>query len=540
VTPPPVPPASPRRAPAAETLLFWGLLALYVVPLWAFPFFPTQDGPDHQAVSSILRWYGHPGAELLGRYYRLNHEALPNWFFFFLESRALAFVAIPLAEKILLTAYVLCFPLAVRYALRGIDRQASFLAVLAFPFVYNFMFHMGFFNFCFSLPVFFLAVGFWLRRPERMGAWPTAALALLVLWTYFCHPVTLVLTVAVLLTLAGWRVLLDGKAGWWAGIRRWLAAPLVACLPALLLMASFLGTRTGARIRMLPLWTKVKHLAGLYSLASLDRGSIALAALLALLFYLLALACLRQRGRRPLGVADGLLAAVAVLTVAYFAAPSDLAGGGFINHRLNLFPFLALILWFGSFDHPPRRRRTLQVAAALLAVGFLAVFVPVYARLNRGLAEIAGAGRLIPPGHTFVFLSYVPLDEERDLELGTFRTQPYLHAGGYLAARRPLVDLSLYEANENYFPIYFQPRLNPYRHLATQPLGIELDPPAVDLPGYRSRTGGTVDYVLLWGLRDSRWLEPRVQEVLTQLDAGYELIYRSPDELALLYRARKR
>ncbi len=316
--------------------------------------------------------------------------------------------------------------------------------------------------------------------------------------------------------------------------------PFAASLPALLLMASFLGSRTGARIRMLPMWTKLKQLAGLYSLASLSRGSIVLAALLAVLFYLLALACLRQRGRRPLGVADGLLAAVAVLALAYFAAPSDLAGGGFINHRLNLFPFLALILWFGSFDHPPRRRLAVQAAAALIAIGFLAAFVPVYARLNRGLAEIAGAGRLIPPGHTFVFLSYVPLDADRDLQLGTFRTQPYLHAGGYLAARRPLVDLSLYEANEDYFPIYFQPRLNPYRYLATQPLGIELDPPAVDLQGYPARTGGTVDYVLLWGLRDSRWLEPRVQEVLTQLDAGYELIHRSQGGLALLYRARKR
>lgn len=527
----------------AETLLFWGLVALHVAPLWAFRFFPSQDGPDHQAVSFILRLYGHPGAGVLGRYYLLNREALPNWFFFFLESRALSFVAIPLAEKILLTAYVLCFPLAVRYALRGIDRRASFLAVLAFPFVYNFMFHMGFFNFCFSLPVFFLVLGFWLRRPESMGAARTAALAALILWAYFCHPVTLVLTVAVLLSLAGWRVLLarkEGEEGWWAALRRWLAAPCVASLPALLLMASFLGPRTGARIQMLPMWTKLKHLAGLYSLASLDRASIALAALLALLFYFLALACLRQRGRRPLGVADGLLAAVAVLAVAYFAAPSDLAGGGFINHRLNLFPFLALILWFGSFDHPPRRRLGIQAAGALVAVGFLAAFVPVYARLDRGLAEISGTGRLIPPGHTFVFLSYVPLDEDRDLELGTFRTHPYLHAGGYLAARRPLVDLSLYEANENYFPIYFQPRLNPYRYLATQPLGIELDPPAVDLPGYRARTGGAVDYVLLWGLRDSRWLEPRVQEVLTQLDAGYELIHRSPDGLALLYRARER
>lgn len=520
-------PSTPSRL-RGEAVLFWSLLAVHLLLIWVFPFFPSQDGPDHQALSAILREYAKPDAGLLREYYQINREALPNWFVFFLMSKALAFVSVPVAEKLLLSAYVLLLPLAARYAARAIAPGSAFLSVLAFPFVYNFLFHMGFFNFCFSLPAFLFAVGFWLRRPEDPGPLRIAGLALLILWVYFCHPVTLVVALTALFTLAGWRVILDlrsGERSFWRSLLHWLAGPVLAGLPALILMISFLGRRTGAEIRMMGMLPKLRHLAGLYSLASLSRLTIALAILLALLFFVTALLCLRARRRAPgLNPADGLLLTVGVLTVAYFAAPSDLAGGGFINHRLNLFPFLVLILWFATFEHPTGRRRAIQIAAAAIAVGFLGAVVPVYARINDHLKEIVAAGERVEPDHTLLFLSYVPRYERDDPEMAVFRTRPYLHAGGYIAARRRLVDLSLYEANEDYFPIYYRPELNPFRHLATVYLGIETFPPRVDLPGYPRRTGGRVDYVMLWDLRPDDLRDPRVRAVMDQLAAGYREI----------------
>lgn len=538
-----------RIRPTGEAVLFWGLLALHLLLIWVFPFIPTQDGPGHQALAFLLRQYDHPDAGLLRQYYLPNREALPNWFVFFLMSRALGFVAVPMAEKLLLSAYVLLLPLAARYALRAIDRRAGFLAVLAFPFVFNFTFQMGFFNFCFSLAAFLFAIGYWLqhgglKHQERMGPWRTAALALLVLWVYFCHPVTLVVTVAALLTLAGWRALLDFRAapesrGRIGGIvLRRLLPPLLASLPALVLMASFLRARMGGRVLMLPLWVKVKHLAGLYSLASLAHATIFLAILLAILFYTLAGLCLRERWGRPLQPADGLLATAGVLALAFFAAPSDLSGGGFINHRLVLFPFLTLILWFGTCEHPRRRRLWIQAAAAGIALAFLGLFAWKYAEIDAGLAEIAAAGRRIEPDHTFLFLSYAHRGVDADGDPIAFRTWPFVHAGGYLAARRRLVDLSLYEANEDYFPLYYRPALSPYKHLAAEKLGIEADPPWVDLPGYPRRTGGSVDYVLLWGLGGERLGEPKVRAVLAQLAAAYEETYASPDGRVRLFRRR--
>jgi hypothetical protein len=535
------PSAAPRRRITGEGLLFGVLLILHVALIWAFRFIPTQDGPGHQALAFILRQYGRPDAGLLRQYYALNREALPNELIFFLMNRILRFLSVPVAEKVVLTVYAILLPVSVRYALRGTDRRSGFLAVLSFPFIYNYTLHMGFFNFCFSLPAFFFTVGYWLRHGERMTPLRTVALAILILWVYFCHPVTLVMTVAALLTLAGWRLLLDLRASpgtLWPGARRWLLAPVVAFLPAVILMAAFVGRRMGSKIDFLPLGVKIKHLAGLYSLASLSHWTPPLAAALALLFYAVAFLVLRQRGRRPPEARDGLLLVVLVFLAAYFLAPSEISGGGFVNHRLVLFPFLALILWLGAFDHSARRRLWIQIGAAGLAVLFLFVYARAYAAIDQHLAEIAEAGDHMEPDHTFLYLSYSNYGEQPNGRELAFRTEPFLHAGGYIGAKKRLVDLSLYEANEDYFPIYYRPELNPYVHLSVGLLGIEQEPPRAQILVYRQQTGGRVDYVLIWGLQLDRLGEPAVRKVLDQLAMEYDVVWRGREGGATLYRAR--
>jgi hypothetical protein len=81
--------------------------------------------------------------------------------------------------------------------------------------------------------------------------------------------------------------------------------------------------------------------------------------------------------------------------------------------------------------------------------------------------------------------------------------------------------------------------MNPYRNLSTPEGTIESAPPVVDLLGYPKRTGGKVDYVLLWGLRDGQRNEPRVRRVLDQLAAGYDLVYSEPEGRVWLYCVRR-
>src|SRR6185503_13283426 len=143
---------SPRRAVNAtarlELLVLALVIAAQLLPLVLLPYVPTQDGPSHQALAYALRVYDRPEGAPLRQYLVPNDEALPNWFVFFLQARVLAFVSVAAAEKILIAAYVVLLPLGLRYALRSIEPSAGFLAALGLPFTFNFLFGMGFLNFC--------------------------------------------------------------------------------------------------------------------------------------------------------------------------------------------------------------------------------------------------------------------------------------------------------------------------------------------------------------------------------------------------------
>ena len=139
---------------------------------------------------------------------------------------------------------------------------------------------------------------------------------------------------------------------------------------------------------------------------------------------------------------DGLLLAVAVLAVTFFAAPSNLSGGGFVNHRLVLFPFLTVMLWFGTFEHSARRRLAVQAAAAAIALAFLGLFAWEYASIDRHLLRSwtsATTSRRTTPSSS----SPTPTrGEDAERRRAAFRTWPFVHAGGYVggaqAAGRPL------------------------------------------------------------------------------------------------------
>src|SRR5947209_5795917 len=152
-----------RRLRDPDLLLFLVLLVLQVVPLWAFACFPSQDGPTHLENAVILREYDRPDRPLLRKFYTLSDRFHPHWFGHLALAGLMSVLPPLLAEKVLLAGYVVVLPLGLRYALEGARPGAGWLAVLGFPFVGNYLFHMGFYNFCWSLALFPVVVGYYLR-----------------------------------------------------------------------------------------------------------------------------------------------------------------------------------------------------------------------------------------------------------------------------------------------------------------------------------------------------------------------------------------
>ena len=99
-----------------EAVAFWLLALLHLIPAWAFHYLPTQDGPSHLANAQILKDYGTPAAGYEA-FFEVRWDPLPNWTSH-LVLAGLLYLAPPLvAEKLLVSLYVLGFAGSFRYFL---------------------------------------------------------------------------------------------------------------------------------------------------------------------------------------------------------------------------------------------------------------------------------------------------------------------------------------------------------------------------------------------------------------------------------------
>src|SRR5262245_55261819 len=123
------------------------LLILQLAPIWAFKYVPTADGPAHVENCYIIRNYHRPEFSAFREFFILRHAPDPN-LGGHLAMTALMYLVPPLlAEKILLSIYIILMPVSFAYALRQIRTDAWPLALLVMPFTFTYTFQMGFYNF---------------------------------------------------------------------------------------------------------------------------------------------------------------------------------------------------------------------------------------------------------------------------------------------------------------------------------------------------------------------------------------------------------
>jgi hypothetical protein len=533
-------------------LLFFALLVLNVLPLWCYRYFPSQDGPDHLASALILKEYNAPDSVRYREFYTINAHPDPNWAGHLLLVALMCLCPPLVAEKVLLTGYVILLPLSVRFALRSIRPGAETLATLAFPFVGNLFFHMGFYNFCYSLALYFFVVGYWLRHRDDLGLRTGLVLGLLGLVLYFCHLVTLAAACLAIGVMATWLALRDwtawrkgGRVGpnpllpalWARGGKAVLA--LLPTLPLALLFLGRQGVATAAYVAPVPRAPMLLKLEALVSYASAEvLVSLGLAVVFLAGVVYVFLARLRVAKGDPF---DGLLLVAVAYIVVVFAAPEGMSGGLFIPQRLSLFPYFVLILWLGA--QPPGRffQRGLAAAGAVTALLFLGLHWERYAVFNDYLAEYASAAPHIPRQATVLPLAFSHTGRDAQGRPLSVRVSPFRHAGGLLGVESGAVDLTNYEGDTGYFPLLFRPELNPIalisRDRSNPDRGLSGLPPQVDFLSYPERSGQTVDYVMLWELGDDLRSNPATLSILAQLKQGYgDPIYQSPGGRVQMYR----
>ena len=432
-----------------ERGVFALLVGLHLLAIWSVRFFPSQDGPIHLEIAAVLRDLLSGTPSILGRYFELNpHWAQPNWMVYPPLIALSALMPARTAEKLLLSGYVILFPLALRYALGQVRSEGTYLAFFGFPLVLGYLLHMGFYNFSFGLVAYLATVGYWFGHRRRLTARSTAAFAGLLLLAFFCHLLAWAMVGATAAAVLAWEFFVAPPAGEIrSGTRRTArrqvllhrALPtLLAALPEIVLAAQFLRQEEGEPPQRLPLVALVKQLALGHSLVSFSRWELIFSvALMAALAAAVGAAGWRRFRRRERSPADGLLAAAAVVLALYFALPVGLLGGGYLNQRLQLFLLLLVIAWLAGQPALDRWRRPALALGVTIAVGFLALHVASYRRLDRDFGEYFSVTRWLEPETTLLSLSYANFGiPGADGRPPSWKVRPFDHASARLAVER--------------------------------------------------------------------------------------------------------
>lgn len=214
------------------------LLVALLVPLGALAALPrvvTVDGPGHVAGGWALAQLLLPGgAEVVQRLYEVDPRPVPNLLVTVLLAVLVPLLGADLGEEVLVGGLVVLLPVALRWALRGVDPRSGWLAVLGVPFATGYLLLYGFYNFCLGLGLMLLCVGLVLHRRRGWTVRSALALAALLLLTWSAHLLPLLAAGAVCGVLAAGRAL---------AARSWrpLLPVLLAGLPVLLLTLLFLA-----------------------------------------------------------------------------------------------------------------------------------------------------------------------------------------------------------------------------------------------------------------------------------------------------------
>jgi len=510
-----------RRRLSAFNVVFFVLVIVYLFPLWYFRYVPSQDGPAHLANAWIIKAYGEPASSLFQRYYVVAFGLKPNSFYHLTLAGLMKVLPPFSAEKVLLTGYVVLFAVAIRRWCRAAAGRDTPAAFLAFPFIYSFTFHMGFFGFNFSLALAALGMAWFWERRENVKPWVFVVMNLYAAFIYFWHLMGWALFLGGVTFLA-WAAVLAGKGrrsadpadrrGWREKLIPRLMTPLYLA-PAAALGWAFASGRTGGPEGV---WRRTfrrltEQLYDVDPLAAFNRYQkwvgFALLVVLGVAVVVLGLAVLIAKIKRRttagfVTVGAGVWAVLtAAILVCYYAVPDTTGwGGGYICDRLLLVVFLGAIACAGGVTVGVIRR-WFWVTGPALAVAYVAAVGWGYRDANRVLKEFNAGRWCIARDATVCPMIYLNI-------LDPDQTIGYMvHAGSYYVVASDRVDVLNYEAGLSYFPVNWRPGAE-----VVGSCDVHNGTPVYSFDPAR------VDYLICWGINP---FVPGLPELFRQ----YELVH---------------
>ncbi len=482
------------------SLLFYALLILHLIPLFFGKYFLTQDGPSHLYNAFVFKDILFHSHSLYANYFDINNVPNPNWLITVFYSLLMLIFPAFVVEKIFLVLYVLLLPLSFRYLIKQINPNSDFITLLIFPLVYNITLYLGFFNFCFSIILFFYATGYWLKYQGLFSVKKFLVFVILVTLTYFSHPVSFVILcmmIGVFMIAALMQDIQNRNRAFMRFFKR-IFVFLIALLPAIYFFLKFFkqsGTAISFASRDIKTYLADALDGNLLSFpVKNDLAFCAIFVAILILFFAFNL-YIRIKDKRPQKL-DILYLFLVLFSILTFISPEEIAGGSVILIRLVLYSNIIAIICISAASYPEKVKQYSTYIIFVFALCWLGFKSYHFQKTHENLAEIMSIGKNISTSKTLLPFTIgeansdsSPLDTIRDIDINV-----YLHAAMYICAEKRLVCLSNYEASQSYFPLKWKFGRDPSFYFPET--GEMLKDSSIS--SYKAKVGTWPDYILIW------------------------------------------
>jgi len=521
-------------------------VAVAVTPVIAFGHVITEDGASHSALATVMVALASSSNEAIASFYTVNLLPMPNVLATAVLAVLQSFLNPLMAEKLWFAGSIILVAASIRYAVRAVRTESTFLALLAVPLGIGLVAHLGFYNYMAGFIMMSFTIGYAYRHVVHCDSgvsWRRiAALTGLFLLTYLGHILPFLAAAFVVGTVAITDALVPAtedargapfvRRAWHR--LRWVVA---AVTPSAVLLVAYLATQpttsTGSVPRGLP--GRVAWLGSLGELFVVFTTREVVASLL-VAGALIAVAVLAIRSRwfgRAIRTEDGFLVAATVFAVAYLVVPTRIAGGSGVPERLAMFAFVTALLWLAASSYARWVPVIVAGVAVAATIGFVGIRWSAYGGFDRDVGEYLTAADAVGSETTYIAYSLIEPDSGVADTATAYRIDPMAETSAYLVSLVGAIDLNHLHALYPYSPAYFIDGFD------AEPLG-RLAPFAEDRPAVRpapfadfeATTGVAIDHILLWGRRyaSTDVLDDGLTaEMLDEIDARYELVHVSAD-----------
>jgi len=517
--------------------LFTGL-ALCLLQIWLPAYYLTGDGPCHAYNAQILHdlWDDGKNADFYRHFYTVAYKPDPNWFSTFVLASLMFFVNGIIAEKILLTLYVLLFIGGFYSLLKRISSTPSLWMLSILVFVFPNELSKGFYNSTFSIAFYFWAIWSWLRFLERKSPFDAFVFLLFTALVYFTHLLAFgfeVFTCGALVLSFAIAEQKKSMGKYLAEYAGWLALLLA---PFAMLMLLFTQKEGGLQLSLTHHFYRLVELAQLKYIVNVTTHENAFALIAGVSMILLfCFAFTRHRVKAGISKYDGFLLAL-LFSVFVLVCFPDSFMGRLILINVRVQPIVgALMICCIAYLLP--ENKTKAIGAFVLFTCFICltiVRICCMSTASGGASEYVSAGAMIKPYSVVLPLGFAPSGKDEHGQVIADWNFLFSHAADYIGLKKPVIMLDNYEANMGYFPIRWNKAVNPYNHLSKYE-GIEGVPPYATIAEYKLATGVNIDYVLMWCYDPSFLANAHFRALSAEIKAGYHKVFTSVSGRTVLY-----